>query len=182
MGWWNLGKSLIKKRWVFFRWNYYKSGPPSPPCPPPLFLLDTGVKGRQNLLKKILDLTSVLLRINEDEASYLESKFSCRSQRIWMRDKHFHKFEFECKKSLITSYLYSLSSNWLIWEVLRKFGEVIPLGPICPNLYFRYKTLKYWRQIRILEPSNWLLCNFSSKSDEIFVLGPICPNLDFNGL
>ena len=42
----------------------------------PTFLLGTGEKGRQNLLKKILDLTSDLLRVNEDEASYLESKFS----------------------------------------------------------------------------------------------------------
>ena len=47
-----------------------------------LFLLGTGEKGRQNLLKKILDLTSDLLRVNEDEASYLESKFSFRSERI----------------------------------------------------------------------------------------------------
>ena len=49
---------------------------------PFLFLLGTGEKGRQNLLKKILDLTSDLLQVNEDEASYLESKFPFRSERI----------------------------------------------------------------------------------------------------
>ena len=47
-----------------------------------LFILGTGEKGRQNLLKKFLDLTPDLLRVNEDEASYLESKFSFRSERI----------------------------------------------------------------------------------------------------
>ena len=47
-----------------------------------LFLLGAGEKGRQNLLKKILDLTSDLLRVNEDNVSYLESKFSFRSERI----------------------------------------------------------------------------------------------------
>ena len=35
----------------------------------PLFLLGTGEKGTQNLLKKVLDLTSDLLPVNEDEAS-----------------------------------------------------------------------------------------------------------------
>ena len=35
----------------------------------PLFLLGTGEKGTQNLLKKISDLTSDLLPVNEDEAS-----------------------------------------------------------------------------------------------------------------
>ena len=50
--------------------------------PPPTFLLGTGEKGRKNLLKKILDLTSDLLRVNEDEASYPESKFSFLSERI----------------------------------------------------------------------------------------------------
>ena len=33
------------------------------------FLLGTGEKGRQNLLKKLLDLTSDLLWVNESEAS-----------------------------------------------------------------------------------------------------------------
>ena len=40
---------------------------------PSTFLLDTGEKGRQNLLKKHLDLASDLLLVNEDETSYLES-------------------------------------------------------------------------------------------------------------
>ena len=99
------------------------------------FLLFTGEKGRQNLLKKNLDLTSDLLRVNEDKASYIESKFSFRSERIWIWNKHFLRFEFECKNSVITSHLFSLSSNSLIWEILRKFDEATTLGPICPNLY-----------------------------------------------
>ena len=98
--------------------------------------------------KKKIDLTSDSPRVNEDEASYLD-KFPCRSQIIWIWEKNFPKFEFECKNSLITSCLYLLSSNWLVWEVLHKFDVAITLGPICPNLYFRYKTLKYWCQIRI---------------------------------
>ena len=39
-------------------------------------LLGTGEK-RQNLLKKILNLMSHIIQVNEDEDSYLESKFSC---------------------------------------------------------------------------------------------------------
>ena len=104
-------------------------------------LLGTGEK-RQNLLKKFLNLMSHIIQVNEDEASYLESKFSCWSQRSCIWDKHFTKLEFECKNSLLTLFLYLLSSKWLIWEVLHKFNEAITLEPICPNLYFRYKTLK----------------------------------------
>ena len=45
------------------------------------------------------------------------------------------KIEFECKNSLITSYLYSLSSNWVVWKVLLKFDESITLGPKFPQSY-----------------------------------------------
>ena len=102
------------------------------------FLLLSLIHGRERKtksLEKKLDLMSDLLRVNEDEASYIESKFSFRSERIWIWNKYFLIFEFECKNFVITSHLFLLSSNSLIWEILRKFDETITLGPICPNLY-----------------------------------------------
>ena len=64
---------LNKVKWVV---NFVKKWDlPSPPqhhhnhTHTPLFLLGTGEKETQNLLKKVLDLTSDLLPVNEDEAS-----------------------------------------------------------------------------------------------------------------
>ena len=75
----------------------------------------------------------------------------------------------------ISNLLHLIYSNCLVCECLCEFNETLTLGPVYPNLYFRYIilvslifTLKYW-----------LMNKISGKYDEILVLGPICPNLDF---
>ena len=57
--------------------------------------------------------------------------------------------------------------------------EFLFLERFCPNLYFRYKILKYWCQFCINTFKYWLKHKFSSNFDKISPLRPICPNLRF---
>ena len=60
-----------------------------------------------------------------------------------MLDEHFPKSGFEFKNPFNISSLYLLSSNWLLCEFSCKFNETLIIGPISPNVYFRFKILIY---------------------------------------
>ena len=63
--------------------------------------------------------------------------------------------------------LYSTPSKCLECKFSNEFDEVVSFRPICLNVDFRYKTLKYQYQIH--------MCKCPIKSDEILILQPFLP-------